>query len=490
MHFRLLSLELKNFFRNPQFGVNIFLKILMFIGFINLGLMFFAAAFGLFYFAKDALNENPLKVFCKFYIYYWAIDLVIRFFAQKLPTQNIKPFLTLNIKKKTLIIHTILKTLFHFFNWGFLLFLIPFGALNIINSDASALQMIAFIIGIYSISYFNNFLNILLNGKDVFFYSVIGLLVVLGALEYYQYISLTYYSEIVFYSLYEIPGIFLIPIILTLILGYIVYNYYKANFYLDKGLELSKSNGKTENMEFLNRYGIMGTFIKNDIRLLKRSKAAKGALFTSAIFLFYGFIITSVSIYQNDYMTLFSGIFVTGGFLIIFGQRVPAWDSQHYPLMMTMNVPYKQYLKAKWFFIVLVTAVSMILALIYAIKSWELYFTIFAAGLYNLGVNSYLTLISGVFNKVPIDLNSKLKNTNGNKMNFNIKVFLMLIPQMLLPMFVFTMVKSFLGITPAIIALGILGLIGFSLRNRIFNWIVKLYKSEKYKTLNAFKKGI
>ncbi|HBN6778185.1 TPA: hypothetical protein L3251_003821 [Elizabethkingia anophelis] len=40
----------------------------------------------------------------------------------------------------------------------------------------------------------------------------------------------------------------------------------------------------------------------------------------------------------------------------------------------------------------------------------------------------------------------------------------------------------------AVISLGILGLIGFLLRDKIFDQIVKIYRSEKYSTLAAFKK--
>jgi hypothetical protein len=47
--------------------------------------------------------------------------------------------------------------------------------------------------------------------------------------------------------------------------------------------------------------------------------------------------------------------------------------------MMTLNVPYKEYLKAKWWMIVSAVAVSMVLAVGYAFVSWDLYFTFLAA---------------------------------------------------------------------------------------------------------------
>src|SRR5690606_4950245 len=111
------------------------------------------------------------------------------------------------------------------------------------------------------------------------------------------------------------------------------------------------------------------------IRLLKRSKAAKSALFAGIMFLFYGLLYFSGKAYSTDFMRIFLGIFVTGGFLFMFGQRVPAWDSSYYQLMMTQNVPYKDYLKAKWSVVVLATIISMVLAVFYVFISWEFYLT-------------------------------------------------------------------------------------------------------------------
>ena len=230
----------------------------------------------------------------------------------------------------------------------------------------------------------------------------------------------------------------------------------------------------------------MGTFINNDIRLLKRSKAAKSALIASTFFLFYG-LLTFTKGYDSSFMQVFMGIFVTGGFMLMFGQRVPSWDSSYYPLMMTSNVPYKEYLKGKWSLIIIGISVSMILSSLYLLISWEFYLTLFAAGLYNLGVNSYITLLAGAFNKKPIDLNSKSKSFGGGSNNFNMKTILLTIPQMVLPMAVFAVVKYFFGIYPAVASLGILGIIGFLIRDKIFDVIVKVYKTEKYSTLNSFK---
>ena len=487
MYGRLLQLEFKNFIRNPQFGANLGMKILMFFGMAYFSAIFVALPFILYFFTKKKMMADPLLLFCKYFIYYWAFDLVIRYFMQQMPTQNIKSFLTLGITKKKLVNYTLLKILFNFFNWGNLLFLLPFAGLLIFDGGYSIIHVIMFTIGIFAIFYFNNFLNILLNGKNIVLYFVFGVMTIFAALEYYEIIELSGYSQTIFYSFYEYTGFFLVPIILAIAVAYLAYQEIYKNFYLDKGLELKVAEGKTENIAFLNRYGVMGTFINNDIRLLKRSKAAKSAVIASIFFLFYG-LLTFTKGYDNGFMQLFTGIFVTGGFMLMFGQRVPAWDSSYYPLMMTSNVPYKEYLKGKWSLIVIGIFVSIILSSAYLFVSWEFYLTVLAAGLYNLGVNSYITLLAGAFNKKPIDLNSKSKSFGGGGNNFNMKIMLLMLPQMILPMGVFAVVKYFFGIYPAVASLGFLGIIGFLIRDKIFDIIVKVYKTEKYSTLDAFKK--
>lgn len=487
MYLRLLSLEVKNFLRNPQFGANLVMKILMVLGIIYFSLIFLALPFIFYKLSSKEFGIEPLKLFSRIFLYYWALDLVVRYFVQQMPTQNIKPFLTQNITKTKLVNYTIFKTFFSIFNWLNLFFLLPFAGLLIFDAGLSPVNVLMFVLGIMFVFYFNNFLNILLNGKDAVLFAVAAIIIVLGALEYYGFIHLTEVSEKIFYSFYETPGVFIIPVLLTGIAAYFAHRNIRNNFYLDKGLELKKAEGKTENIEFLNRFGVTGTFINNDVRLLKRSKAARSALLMSIAFLFYGLLLFNGA-YKSDFMQLFAAIFVTGGFMMMFGQRVPAWDSSYYPLMMTQNVPYKQYLKAKWSLIVLGIFISLILSVAYLYFGLEIWLTVLGAGLYNLGVNSYVTLLAGAYNKKAIDLNSSAKSFSGGTNNFNMKIMLLMIPQLLLPMAVYALVKAFAGQIPAVVALGVLGIIGFFLRNRIFDLIVKVYKTEKYSTLEAFKK--
>ena len=487
MFAKLIRLEIKSFLRSPQLGAGILMKIGMFFIFAYMAFIFLGGAFALFFGAKKA-GFNPLTLFCRFFLVYWVLDLLLKYFMQQLPANNIKPLLTLNIPKNKITLYTLAKILLSFFTWVFLLFMIPFAILLLTDGGFGVLHILVLFTSIVSLIFINAFINTIINKNNTLLYSIFAVIIGLGVLHYFKIINVLDISETIFYALYKKWWLFLIPLLLLLLLGKVTFNFIKQNLYLDKGLEMKKKVGKTENIEYLNRFGAIGTFINNDIKLIKRSKAARSALIGGFLFLFYGLLIFNKG-YSLSFMQVFLGIFVTGGFNLMFGQRVPAWDSSYYPLMMTQNVPYKEYLKAKWWVFVIVTAISMVIAVFYAfLTNWEFYFTIFAAGLYNLGVNSYLTLLAGAFNKKPIDLNSASKGFTAGQNNFNIKILLIIIPQMLVPMAVFGIVKYLAGMSAAVISLGILGLIGFLLRDKIFDQIVKIYKSEKYSTLAAFKK--
>lgn len=488
MFLKFLNLEIKSFLRSPQFAAGIAMKIGMLFAYFYMGLLFIGGAFGVYFGAKED-GQNPIQFFSKYFLIYLIADLFMKYFVQQLPTENIKPFLTQKITKNQIAGYTLVKILLSFFSWAFLLFVIPFSALLIFHGGYGVITVLLFFIACISLVFINTFINTIINKNDYLLYGIVAIIAIIGALHYFKLIDVFVISENIFYGLYQNIVLFFIPVIVLFAIAFYTFSFIKKNLYLDKGLEMKKAVGKTENIAFLNKYGTLGTFINNDIRLIKRSKAARSALIGGVLFLFYGLLIYSKG-YNTSFMQVFLGIFVTGGFNFMFGQRVPAWDSSYYPLMMTQNVPYKDFLKAKWTLSVIVISVSMVLAIFYAfVISWEFYFTIFAAGLYNLGVNSYLTLFAGAFNKKPIDLNSASKGFTSGQNNFNLKIFLLMLPQMVLPMAVFALMKYFFGMTPAVVSLGVLGLIGFMLRDKIFNMIVKIYKTEKYSTIAAFKKS-
>ncbi len=481
-----VSLEWKSFFRAASFKTNLVIKILT-----ALGILYFAALFLILGAASYKIIEKmglpPLETVNKFFIYYLIFDLIFRFFLQKTPVLNIKPLMYVNIKKNAIVHYVLGKTMFSFFNVLHLFFFVPFSAV-LLYKNFNPFGVITWFIGMMAIVLLNNFINILADKKDAVFYGLISAFIVLGGLQYYNVIDITVYTQVFFLSFYQQPLLVLAALAAVIGFYYITFQFFKKNLYLDAGLSVKHEIAKTEEYKWLDNYGVLGTFFKNDIKLIKRNKRARMTIIMSFLFLFYGilFMTGGVEAYNGPIYKMLGGIFVSGGFMFSFGQFVPSWDSSYYPLMMSQNIQYKEYLNSKWWLMVIVTVISTLLASFYIYFGWEIYLAIIAAAVYNIGVNAYIVLLAGAYTRTPIDLTST-KNAFGDKKAFNFKTLLLVIPQLIIPMILYWIGDRFFGSHVAILLIIVAGLAGFALKNKVFQFIETTYKTNKYDAISAYK---
>ena len=478
-----IVLEWKSFFRSASFGTNVVLKVFMVLLALSFMAMFLGLGFGIFPLLED-MGLNPFSTVNKYLIYYFVFDLVIRFFMQKMPVMNIRPLLVLPINRNTIVHFALAKTSISFFNLLHAFFFIPFSIMLVLN-NYSLPSVIFWHLGIFGIIYANNFINVLLNNKDSIFYPILALVVGCGIAQYYKVFDITIYTAPFFEGLYKTSYLAMLPIVIAAAWYYFAFKFFKNNLNLDEGLATKSAVAKTENFNWLNRFGTLGTFLKNDIKMIKRNKRSRTTVLMSFLFLFYGFIFFNNPT-QPAVMGIFAGIFVSGGFLFTFGQFVPSWDSAYYQLMMSQNIQYKEYLSSKWWLVVIATAISTFLASFYLFFGWHTYLLVLVGAIYNIGVNSHLVLLGGAFVKTPIDLSTATK-AFGDKQAFNMKTMLLTIPKLLLPILLYGLGKSFFNDTTGLLFVAVAGVLGFAFRGKVFNWIEKIYKTEKYETIAAYK---
>ena len=186
-------------------------------------------------------------------------------------------------------------------------------------------------------------------------------------------------------------------------------------------------------------------------------------------------------------MQVFGGIFVSGGFLLNFGQFVPSWDSAYYQLMMSQNISYKEYLSSKWWLMVIATLISTLLASFYLYFGWQVYLLIVVGAIYNIGVNSHIVLLGGAFNKSAIDLTAR--KAFGERQAFSFRNVLIALPKILVPMVLYSLGYFIFNPMIGCLFVALAGVLGFAFRNFMFGKIEKIYKSEKYATIAAYKQN-
>jgi len=484
---KILRLEWLQFTRSLGFQQNLFIKILM-----GIGLLFFAAIFmifggGFFFFAQKVLPEtDPLELVNNYVIFWFLFSLIIRYFLQQLPVINIKPLLTIPIKRNTIIHFLLGKTFVSPFNFFPLLFLLPFSVV-LLYHDYPPVNVVFWFLSLKLLVLSNNLINFLINKNDTAFYSIVSILGLFVGLEYFSIFKISLPIGIVFNYIYQQPLLVIAPIILLTILYFSTFKLIRKGFYIDDVIQDKKQkNVQIVDLSWMNRFGSMAPFLKNDIKLISRNARPKQVVMMSFLFLFYGLIFYTNKTYADMPAFLaFASVFVTGGFLMSFGQLVPAWDSEYYKMLMSQNIPYKQYLKAKWTLMTTAVTISFILSIPYLYFGTKIFGMIAAGALFNIGLNSFFTLLSGALNKIPIELNVKAKAFN-NTNKFNLTQVLVAMPKIILPMLLFYVPYKFISFNAGILTLALSGVLGIVFKNFFINKIEKIYQKEKYKTIAAF----
>lgn len=482
-----ISLEWKQFLRASYFQKGLAIKIIL----ILVGLYFGGAALllgaGLFFLIEKLIPEaDPIVIVNNFVIFWFLFDLIIRFFMQQLPVMNIKPLMIVPVKRNTVIHYLLGKTAISFFNFIPLFIFIPF-SLILLTKGYPVLNVLLWLLSILFLTFSVNLFNFLINKNNTLFYTISTLLVGLIALEYFDVFKISELAGAAFNTLYNQPYLVVIPMLLAAGLYYVNFNFIRKGFYLDESVSKKVKEVNATDLSWMNRFGNLAPFLKNDVKMITRNARPKQVIMMSFLFLFYGIIFFTQDVYVKEmpYVLAFAAIFVTGGFLLSFGQLVPSWDSEYYKMLMSQNIPYRQYLESKWYLMVVAVGASFILSTPYLYFGLDIYLMIAAGALFNIGLNTFITLFGGALNRVPIELNNKAKafsNTNG----FNPTQLLIALPKLLLPIILFYIPYKLVNFNAGLITLALSGVIGIVFKNFFLNKIENVYQKGKYKTIAAF----
>jgi hypothetical protein len=483
---RFLSLEWKQFKRSSSFQKGIAIKILLIIAAIYFGGLFLIMGVGAFLIIEEAMpGKDPLVVVNDFLIYWVVGDLTVRFFFQQLPVMNIKPFMTIPVKRSTAIHYLLGKTAVSFFNFLPLFFFLPFSIVLLIKGY-EPLNVVCWFLAMGFFTFSWNFLNFLLNKNNAVFYGLVAVLFILFGLEYFEIFAISEPAGVFFNAIYEKPYAVFIPLLLLILLYRKNYQFVRKGFYLDDAIRKKAKAAKTSDLSWVNRFGDIAPFLKNDIKLISRNIRPRQVMMMSFLFLFYGLIFYTQDMYRDmPGFIAFASIFVTGGFLLTFGQLVPSWDSEYYKLLMSQNISYRKYLESKWYLMVFATAVSFVLATPYIYFGWDIFGMIAAGAFFNIGLNSFITLFGGALNRQPVELNVKAK-AFSNTQGFNPTQLLIALPKMLGPILIFYIPYKLVNFETGLVILALSGVLGIVFKGFFLNQIENIYQKGKYKTIAAF----
>ena len=487
---RLFTLEWKAFFRSASLGKSIALKILMVFLALYFTSIFLLAGIGLYpLIQKYVPGEDPLFVVNRYVLLWLLAELAIRFFLQTLPVLDIKPLLNLPIRKRKLVNFMLGKSVFSFFNFLPLLLIIPFGIFNLYQGEHQGTSIIAWMLAMLGLTLSMNFANFII--KKRFTEDLKALLpwvvlaIVIAILEFLEVFEITYWFGKGLDMILIYPVLALVPFALLIILFFWNRQILESHFFLDGSLKERTKNTNTREFLWTRRFGDLAPYLQQDLKLIWRNKRPKTAVYMSLLLLGYGLIFYPQDMYQDSpYLFVLVGIFMTGIFMINFGQFIPAWDAGYYSMLMSQDIPLTKYLTAKAGLITVSVVALTILATPYLYFGWKIFLLNIVCAVYNIGINIPILLYAGSFNKKRIDLD---KSPFMNYQGTGAAQWLVGIPLMVIPVFLFWIFNKFISFEGALAFLFGLGLLGLIFRSHAISFIAQVYKRKKYAMIEGFK---
>ena len=486
-----LNFEWKQFFRSSYWQKSIALNILMSFLALYFMLTFLVLGISIYPLLKKQFPESDPLIIVNGVLFYWFLgDLVMRFFLQKLPVMNIKPLLVLPVKRSKILNYVLGKSAISFFNFLPLFAIIPFGVI-LIFEDYNITTVLIWMLLMYIFTLIINFLNFIIEAKsaetEFSFLPIIALASGLFALNYFDIVSFSTFLGNSVDLILAKPFLILIPVLILIGLYSVNYFELKKKLYVDGSLKAKAAIATTTDIAWTRRFGDIAPFLQLDLKLLWRNKRPRSSVFIVVIGLLYGLIFYPNPTYQNiPAMFVFVGIFVTGIFMINFGQFIPAWDSGYYKLLMSQNIKYKQYLNSKYSLMTISAVVMFVLSIPYVYFGWKILAIHFAAMVYNIGVNSHVLLFGGSFNRKKIDLTQRAA---FNYQGTGAVQWLIGFPLLLIPILFFYVPYKFINFEAGIITLIVLGGIGIVFHQKLMNFITKKYLNSKHKMISAFEQN-
>ena len=274
-------------------------------------LIFFGTTFA-FGFSDMVPNREPYHVMNGVVlIFILALDFLLRVPFQKTPTQEVKPYLLLPVKRNRVIDFLLIRSGLSLFNLFWLFLFVPFSFITI-TKFFGTIGVITYLIGILLLIIANNYWYLLCRTLiseriwwillPIVFYGGTGCLLLIpqDSPLFYFFMDLGdgYIQGDILYFLGTILVIILLWLINRKIMSGLIY------------AELSKVDDTrikhVSEYKFFERYGEVGEYMRLELKMLLRNRRCKGSLRSITIVVIaFSTLLSFSSVYDGNVMTSF-----------------------------------------------------------------------------------------------------------------------------------------------------------------------------------------
>ena len=200
---RFVALEWKEFFRASYFQKGLVIKILLVLATLYFSAIAIFMGIGMYFIFEKLIEGVDPNISVNNYLIYWfLVNIIMRYFLQQLPVMNIKPFMIIPIKRNVVIHYLLGKTAISFFNFLSLFIFLPY-AIVLLNKGYEPLNVSMWLLSVMFITYSINYMNFLINKSNKYFYAMVPLLLGAVGLEVYDIFKVSEVFGTVFNGMYN-----------------------------------------------------------------------------------------------------------------------------------------------------------------------------------------------------------------------------------------------------------------------------------------------
>ena len=477
-----------NFWRGRNANKSLFLQII--VGFFYFIIFLYIATLGIalpFFIEEIVPGKAPIAIFTSYIIYYFLIGFILRFQMQELPSLSIQPYLTQNIKRKAMLQFLNMRSLIHIINFLPLFVFIPF-TIVIIVPEYGIISAMCFLIAMLALVINNHFITMYIKRRSVdnswFMVAILLLLMVLKALDYFKILSFETASTNLFVFLLQHPFMCIFPFALSIYTFLLNNSYLRNHLYIEE-LVNARKLAISNRYDFLHKYGNAGSLIALELKLIFRNKRPRSMMILSGIMLFYGLMFYPTYLKTDNVSALFLfALLITGVFIFNYGTFLFAWQSSHFDIIVSSKISLKEYIKSKFTLFIIVSFLQFLLASFYGFLSWKILPIQLAAFLFNIGVNSFITIYAATYNYKYVNIS---RSATMNYQGLGAVQWLQSLLISLAPMGIFFLLNKFFGFVAAIITICLIGILGLIFHETLINWLVNQFNNRKYKIMEGFR---
>lgn len=476
--------------RHPMYEKNKIGKYLMYIGYIfwALYLIFFGVSFA-HAFADGVPNMEPYHILNSGLIIILALDFFVRFPFQKTPTQEVKPYLLLPVRRNRILDFLLIRSGLNGFNLFWLFLFIPFAIITI-TPYYHLSGVITYCIGIWLLIIFNNYwfllCRTLINERIWWIFLPILVYAGIAAAVFLPEKSLlsNFFIDLGEGYIEANPLAFL-GTLLAIVLLWLINRKVIAGLVYNEINKVEDTKVKhVSEYKFFERYGEVGEYMRLELKMLLRNKRCKASLRSIAIVvLLFSAILSFTEIYDNAAMQSFIAVysFVVFGMVILI--QIMCFEGNYIDGLMTRKESIMSLLKAKYYIYSIAELIPFTLMIPAMVTGKITFFSTIVLIFFTIGPIYFMFFQMAVYNNKTTSLNEGVtarQGTNSLQMVVSFAAFG-------IPMLFYGLLPVLLGEVAGKIVLLIIG-IGFVLTSNL--WIKNVYKrfmKRRYKNMEGFR---